>query len=517
MPISKTEDVFKLVKSLTGAEKRSFRSFAKRNNEEDLMYLKLFDLLDKQKSLNEEQILNKLKFIHSGQYANAKRHLYEQIMISLRLLNKRKKNIIQIREYVDFAYVLYGKGLYMQALKILDKAKKLSKKDSSDLSTMVIVEAEKMIHSRYITRTGPNMIVDLVKESDVGFDKVKNGVALSSLWLTLHRYYINHGHIKTEQEAEELNNYFKETMPNIDADSLGMMEQVHLYQSYVWYYYILHDFENCKEYARKWVDLFRNDSQKQARDANLYLRGYHYLLTSLYYLNEYKEFELALAELEEFRGSGYSSFNFNSKILSFLYVHTGRLNGHIMRPSFGEGVKDITKTLRRLSKYENYLDEHKVMIFYYKIAWIYLGNQQPEKSITYLQEIINMTDKSLRLDIQAYARLMFLMAHFDLENEEIIPSFIRKFEYFKKKSNITSTSQAQLLQFFKDYIKAPLGSRKEIMRSHLAKLEELAENPYEKRNFLYLDTISWLRSKLSSDTLETTIKNNSRSHLINKL
>jgi hypothetical protein len=49
--------------------------------------------------------------------------LYKQVLVSIRL-NIPSQNIrYQIREQIDFAAILYNKGLYKQSLKILDKTK----------------------------------------------------------------------------------------------------------------------------------------------------------------------------------------------------------------------------------------------------------------------------------------------------------------------------------------------------------------------------------------------------------
>lgn len=62
MSISKTDDVFALVKSLSKAEKRSLRLFVERIQDSDsLAYMQLFDILDKQKVLDEPFIKSKLK------------------------------------------------------------------------------------------------------------------------------------------------------------------------------------------------------------------------------------------------------------------------------------------------------------------------------------------------------------------------------------------------------------------------------------------------------------------------
>ncbi|MBP7643228.1 MAG: hypothetical protein KA767_07805, partial [Saprospiraceae bacterium] len=124
MPISQTDQLFTLIKSLSKAEKRNFTVYANRIQDSDtLKYVQLFELMDKQKDLNEPQILQKLKDTDKSQYSNLKRHLYKQIMISLRMIYIQKKADIEIREYLDFVDILYSKGLYIQSLKLLEKAK----------------------------------------------------------------------------------------------------------------------------------------------------------------------------------------------------------------------------------------------------------------------------------------------------------------------------------------------------------------------------------------------------------
>ena len=82
----------------------------------------LFNLLDRMRMYNEKQILES-GIVKKAQLSNLKAHLYKQILVSLRL-NPVNQNIrVQIREQLDFATILYQKGLYKQSLKILDKAK----------------------------------------------------------------------------------------------------------------------------------------------------------------------------------------------------------------------------------------------------------------------------------------------------------------------------------------------------------------------------------------------------------
>ena len=505
MSISKTEDVFVLVKSMSKAEKRAFRLFAERiQDSESLAYMQLFDILDKQSVLNENLIKSKLK-VSPNKYSNLKRHLHEQILISLRHISKNKKPNIRTREYIDFAYVLYGKGLHLQALKILNKAKKLALKNHSDFSLLTILEFEKLIHSRHITRSKAEPVRILLEQAMDKAKEIHSRVEYSNLRMELHKLYIEKGHVKNEKEEAYVKNFFKENLPDLKAQKPGMMESIHLNQAYVWYYYILNDFKNCYKHAEKWIQQFQDNAELQSRDSNLFLRGYHYLLTSAYNLKKKDKYADYLLHLDNFRKKNYANFNLNTKILSFLYVHQGRMNLHFLEGSFEEGTKIIKKTLSRLDRYKTKLDDHKVMIFHFKIAWMYIGNAEPGKSIKYLQSIINMTNISLRKDIQAYARLMFLMAHYDLGNDELLPSILRSYKNFFEKHEITNKVQVLLFSFFKEITKAPLLDKKDIQKKYLKELKLLEKNKFEKRAFLYLDSISWLESKITKRSISEIV------------
>ena len=124
MPNRPTDALFQLIKSLEKSEKRNFKLFVKRNSaSDDLKIIQLFDALDKMKDYDEEQLLKKNKTLKKQQLSNTRALLYKQILASLRLINHGDNIDIQLHEQMDYARILYNKGLYLQGLKILDKMK----------------------------------------------------------------------------------------------------------------------------------------------------------------------------------------------------------------------------------------------------------------------------------------------------------------------------------------------------------------------------------------------------------
>ena len=76
MAKQRTDDLIQLIRTLTQGEKRQFRLFAKRNSSsEDLLFLQLFDVLDKKSEYDEAAILKKIPSLKKEQLPKQKAQL----------------------------------------------------------------------------------------------------------------------------------------------------------------------------------------------------------------------------------------------------------------------------------------------------------------------------------------------------------------------------------------------------------------------------------------------------------
>ncbi|NNE29542.1 MAG: hypothetical protein HKN16_07890, partial [Saprospiraceae bacterium] len=165
MPSQNEDAVFRLVKSLNKAEKRHFKVFVNRlSGGDEVLFMQLFNLMDKNEQYQDRDA-ERIPGIKRKQISNLKRHLQKQILISLRLLGTNKIPELAVREQMDFARLLYGKGLYMQSLKVLDKAKQMANEAHEDLLELEIIEFEKIIEARHITRSIENRAEELTAQS----------------------------------------------------------------------------------------------------------------------------------------------------------------------------------------------------------------------------------------------------------------------------------------------------------------------------------------------------------------
>ena len=284
------DNLFLLVKSLTKSEKRQFKLYVGRLGvNTDSKFLNLFNILDKASVYDEVAIL-KTGIVKKQQLANVKAHLYKQILISLKL-NPSHQNIrSQIREQLDFASILYHKGLYKQSLKILDKAKDVAIQNEEKNLAFEIVELEKIIESQYITRSISGRADELtIQAKELSTANVITS-KLSNLSLQLYGIFLKTGYVRNEEESKWISDYFYARLPDVKIEDLGFREKLWLYKAHLWYSFLMQDFLNCYKYSLKWVDLFYQNPSMIDLNPVFFLKGNNYLLESLYFLKNKEKF-----------------------------------------------------------------------------------------------------------------------------------------------------------------------------------------------------------------------------------
>jgi len=491
-----TDILFQLIQSLEKAEKRHFKLYIKRSSSRgDLKIVQLFDAIDKGKDYDEKLILKKLPGIEKPQLANLKVHLYKELLASLRLLKSTDSIDLQLHEQLDYARILYNKGLYLQSLKLLERAKDLAKSYHQESFLIQIISLEKKIETLHITRSGEGA-ADRLTEEATAVNKQRNEItALSNLALQLYQWYVKHGHARNMKDEEGVRQFFKQNM-QLDVKNIkGFYQLLYLYQSYCWYAFIRQDFLMYYKYSKKWADLFKNDPMMITVETGHYIKGMHNLLTANFNLRNFVQFDKYLARFERFGLSKPANQHDNFRMQAFVYLTSAKINQHLMKGTFGEGLKLVPVIEKGLDEFQMYIDRHRVLVIQYKTALLYFGNGNYDESIDQLQKIIN-GPLDMRIDLQCYARLLHLMAHFELGNDAIIESLIKSvFRFMSRMENLTVVEE-EMFKFLKDNVYESAAKLKPGLKKLLQNIKQFEKNRYETRVFSYLDIISWVESKV---------------------
>jgi hypothetical protein len=506
MPNRNTDALFLLIKSLQKSEKRNFKLYVNRNTSHtDLKVIILFDALDKMKRYDELVLLRKNEALQKQQLSNLKAHLYKLILSSLRLIKQEDNITIQLNEQMDFARILYNKGLYLQSLKVLDKIKELSKEYHQITNLQQVLFFEKKIETLFITRSLKDRADILSKDSQNVEEKLALINKLSNLSLRLYGWYIEHGVARNEKDEQAVSRFFLEMLPKEAENNPGFYERLYLYQVYCWSAFIKQDFLGFYRNAQRWVDLFEANPVMIEVETGHYIKAFHNLMGAHFDLKNHKKLVETLQRFELFSETKLIQQNENNRIQCFVYLYLVKLNMYFIEGRFTEGLNLVPVIEKSLHNYELYIDSHRVLVFYYKIGCLYFGSGNHKKAIAYLNKIINLKT-GLRSDLQCYARLLNLIAHYELGHYDLLEYQLKSvYRFMAKLENLSSVENA-LFKFLPRSFSLSPQKMQPAFEQLLVQVKQFEGNRFETRSFVYLDVISWLESKVNNVPVQDVIR-----------
>jgi hypothetical protein len=112
----------------------------------------------------------------------------------------------------------------------------------------------------------------------------------------------------------------------------------------------------------------------------------------------------------------------------------------------------------------------------------------------------------LRTDLQCYARLLHLIAHYELGNYDLLEFLIKSVYRFMAKMENLSLVEEEVFKFLRRSFRVTTKGLQPEFEKLLEKLKKQERNQFETRAFVYLDIISWLESKISKVPVQTVIR-----------
>jgi hypothetical protein len=135
---------------------------------------------------------------------------------------------------------------------------------------------------------------------------------------------------------------------------------------------------------------------------------------------------------------------------------------------------------------------------------LYFGSANYDTCIDYLQRIIN-DQMDLRNDLQCYARVLHLMAHYELGNFDLMESLTKSVYRFMAKRERLTRVEEEMFKFLRTSFHTSRSSMRAEFEKFLEKIKGFEKNRYEARAFAYLDLVSWVESKVSQRPMSEII------------
>ena len=359
-----------------------------------------------------------------------------------------------------------------------------------------------------MTESGENRALEIVDTNLSIRDLLTTRDDWANIALLLYDYYLKFGHVKNERQFNKIAGVFKEKVMSIEDREISILGQVYKQMSYTWYHFITQNFVFCYRHAQEWVSLLSSNEVILKNEPILYLKGLHNVQSALFYSNKPKQFEQSFKVLQVFVKERSENFDENTQLLSQIYLYMGELNTLFLSGSFRNNEAFVEELNAWLVAHEDYLDLNRFQVFHYKIASLYFGADDFKNCILHLNKIIHadLKEKSLKQDVQCFARILNLVAHFELGNDDLVEYQLKSTYRFLNKFGDLQKVQEYIMRSVR---KAMMTQKSEVIplfEELKNQLEEVFDDPYEQRPLLYLDLISWLKSKITGRLVEDIIR-----------
>lgn len=471
-------------------------------------YLKLYYLLEKQKTYNEEKLIAALKGDPMcKQLAVSKNYLYTMILKSLNSYNASFKT--SFGSTIDTIEILYYKGLYKQCFKIISKLKKqIYKYEKFHLLFEVFIWERALL----------SQMEDVKNYFDLRNQIRKEEAAVLEVMKSIHTYcyanfYTYYSYIKDDTTFKHIKESdFKKNAEilttDVDDERLSFHERHHRYSGQSYYYHFLKDFERAAASAKNTLTLMDDHPiQIELAPFNYLAANMTYMLM-LYQLKRYdeilvlckkvKELQHTLKQAKSSRLLQAAIFNCGPSYELAVYVSVADVKkAKLILPEIEAGIED----------YKPLMNEQIFSVWCFNVSLMYFLGEEYRPALKWLNHIINETFDRLRTDFTLSITIYRLILHYELQNESIYPYLLRSSYRRISKMHFNPLITSPILSGIKMLFDAT--DKKKIakaLRQIRQDLTELSSNEDFKGLMNYFDVTQWLDSKIKNVSFAEVIQ-----------
>ncbi|MCX6198365.1 MAG: hypothetical protein NTY88_03965 [Bacteroidetes bacterium] len=471
-----------LIHSLSKTEKKYFKEFSGGQN-----YVKLFDAINDQPEYDEEKLKKKFKHeAFTNNFSAAKKYLEEAIFRALRNFNSGKLMDDVSYERLQNLKLLYEKGLISAVEKQLPKLKAFCYEYEQFPRLLEILSFEMQFNNSGI-RSNEKLYEERLRLIKI----ISNITYLNQIYGELILIATNRGHnIKSENERIETlmqNPLLKEEALYGLPDELYALRNV-----FFVYHYLMGNFRESYLAKKKQFELTSQNNVliKTKPKTQLLLIGN--LVSLAYNIPDASEFEFAYREMQNAHTQvqGFEGLKFEQRsTFGLLYCKVKQDYSDLE-----QHVKYIEENLR---KHEGDITLVREMDTYFNVAVAYFRKKDFGKAIDWLNKILNHERTDERQQINRYARLLELLAHYELKNFELLDYKITNTQRYLAKRNLGDEFDKVLLNGFRHLIKA--ADKKEtqkIFQDLKSSIQKISKDDLQKINEEQFEYLNWMEEKL---------------------
>ncbi|MFT4644910.1 MAG: hypothetical protein ACI8ZX_001317 [Planctomycetota bacterium] len=499
--MSRIEETYQLIKSLSSGEKRFFKIFSNRYDITNSL-IKLFDILERLNewdNLKVQKSIEKQKIKSSISVTNTK--LFNEITTALRLHNEQHNVDLEINKYIEEVRLLSKRNMFEMANLKLNKAAKLSREAEKHERLLEVILLKKVIAVRNISNEDAHKLGLVLSKERVDLLRVlDNKEQYSLLSQKIFYLYRKFGNPKNKEEKKEFEDVLMDPLMLNVSLALSSSAINSFYFVYTIYYTVYNEMEKASEIIEKQIETFENKKEYLKNNLDQYISILNNAIHVNSELKNSKKFLFFIDKLRTLPEKHKLQDQYFKKRI-FETSYSLELDYYLQSNQFGKLNKlstTLEKELDKLSK--KGLSKDKFISFSYSISLNFYYQENYIKAQDVLSNLILIDDKISNLEWFCFAKILNLIVHFELKNYRFILNKIKSVKRFLKKNNLLTEIDVEFLKLLQHVPTSynPINN----YRKFLNFFENQPDNETKKFYSNYLRIEIWCSSKINNTSFK---------------
>lgn len=479
----------RLVKSLSGPEKRYFKLHSKKQSG-NKDYLYLFDLIDKSEPCDPQHITEAFRKTHPGRsLANPAAYL-QKVLLDCLIRSKMEKDVsFQLLQGAMRARVLRDRSLPEEAHKELKKIRKEALQSQQPVIEYLAYRYELNYFSdlNFQGITDESLVEMQMKAKEV-LRRINQVQDHHSLFELLKHRLIHSGKATSERHRKKLNDLMLSEMTLVSHKGKNnfIAQKLHLlFQSF--FFSDVGDPTSALKVFHELTRLFEKNVDQWDHPPLDYLSTLSGILDSLHSLKKFEESSYYLDKVQLLDQPDYPEY-FRFLVRKTAASH--QLGILTAGGEYGKAIAFIETFDDGLLRSYPMIDEERQWELYFYCSLAYFGRKDWKKAHFYISEIMKDAKAHPQKVICKATRLLNIIIHYEKGDREYLEYEIRGYKRFFGGNNRLLKSEMVVLNFIKKWCE-----RKNIKKKKRPdELDELQKDRYERQLLRYFDFINWLDS-----------------------
>lgn len=504
-----TNQLFDLIKSLSAEEEKKFL-LQSSIQQGDKNYIKLYNYIKKQDSYDEENVKQHFKKeVFVQHYASEKNQLLHHILKSLRAYRQETHVSAKVDEDIKNIQILFNKSLYKQSRKQLSITKKLASDYELFYSLLEIIELEKVLidMEAHFGDINYRSIDELIEEENQLFKRIENYAAFDIQLVKLNNLTSKLMIARSNEDVIEINEILKEVKRI--SNTQGFLSQ----KARIIYLFtigqgarLLSENEKMNQAFSELVIEMENQPEIISEMPNYFIYAHGFLVRYCAIKKQYNDGFKLIDKLKSLSlNQMFKATDLQISIFSQSYINEILLYEFIGQ--YDKAVNIVPSVIKGLDKYESKINNQEEVRINHAISLAYFGVGEYNKALHWVNRIINTNYQDLRQDTIRISKLLNLIIHFELGNEDLLGYIYKSNLRFFNNQEKQYKFESVFLNYFKKIALSKRDSKqKETYIKFKEELQRVFKDKFEKNALEFFNFYAWLDSKIHNISFAEAIK-----------